>query len=243
MLHYQPIFGIGSGRILRFEALSRWDHPDRGRLQPAEFIDLTEHDGVGMAFTAAVLGRAVSDCVAWRADGLAAGVAVNVSPRVLVDRSVPELITQVLETFELEPGELTLELTEGASGVDLHAIKPTVNELASVGVRLSLDDFGCADSSLARLQVLPLSEIKIDRRFVTDLARNDTDATIVRFIAGLGRELGLEVVAEGIEEPTALGILEGHDVTAAQGYLLARPAPIADLAPVLSRERVGFVLP
>jgi EAL domain-containing protein (putative c-di-GMP-specific phosphodiesterase class I) len=229
VLHYQPIFGIGTSRIQRLEALSRWDHPDRGRLLPADFIDLTEHDGVGMAFTATVLRQAALDCVAWKADGLDAGVAINVSPRLLVDDAVPQLISEVLDQCDLVPSDLTLELTEGASGIELSAITATVAELATMGVRLSLDDFGCADSSLARLQTLPIAEIKIDRRFVTNVPNDTTDATIVRFVAALGRDLGLDVVAEGVEHPAALEYLQHLSVTAVQGFLLAKPAPIADL--------------
>jgi len=180
-------------------------------------------------FTAAVLQRAATDCVAWQKDGLDAGVAVNISPRMLVDLTIPQLVEGILERTALHPASLTLELTEGAGGVGLTAITGAARELASIGVRISLDDFGCADSSLARLQTLPLAEIKIDRRFVTHLPDNDTDATIVRFITTLGRDLGLDVVAEGIEHPGALAFVRQLAVTSAQGFLLARPAPIGAL--------------
>jgi diguanylate cyclase len=229
VLHYQPIFGVRSGKIDRFEALCRWDHPQRGHLLPADFIDLTDHDGVGTVFTTAVLQRAATDCVSWRRNGIDAGVAVNISPRMLVDLTIPQLVESILERTKLEPSALTLELTEGAGGVGLTAITGPAKELASIGVRISLDDFGCADSSLARLQTLPLAEIKIDRRFVTELPDNGTDATIVRFIATLGRDLGLDVVAEGIERPGALAFVRQLPVTSAQGFLLARPAPFPSL--------------
>jgi EAL domain-containing protein (putative c-di-GMP-specific phosphodiesterase class I) len=229
VLHYQPIFGLQSGRIDRFEALCRWEHPRRGHLLPVDFIDLTEHDGVGSVFTAAVLRQAATDCVSWQRDGTDAGVAVNISPRMLVDLTIPQLVEGILERTALDPSSLTLELTEGAGGVGLTAITGAVKELASIGVRISLDDFGCADSSLARLQTLPLSEIKIDRRFITHLPDNETDATIVRFITGLGRDLGLDVVAEGIEYPGALAFVRQLSVTSAQGFLLARPAPMGAL--------------
>ncbi len=228
-LDYQPIVEAASGRIVSLEALVRWPRPGQGRLRADEFLPLAEHSGLGGSLTAFVLRRAIRDCARWLAEGLAASVAVNVSPSVLGDDLVPAVVASALDDHGVDPRWVTVEITERAYPHDPVLLRDALVALARLGVHLSLDDFGTGESSLARLQQLHFDEIKIDRSFVSDLAESWTDREIVRHTTALAHALGCRVVAEGIDRPQVLRAVRDLGVDRLQGYLLARPAPLARL--------------
>ena len=226
VLHYQPIIDLTSEVAVGMEALVRWNHPTLGLTGPEEFLPLAENSWLGGPLTAWVLGRAVSDCAAWRAAGSPAGVSVNVFPESLTEEWIVGTVAGLLEDHGLAPDALTLELTEKGWPVDLELAGTTMAALAALGVCISLDDFGTGDSSLSRLQRLHFDEIKIDRCFVAEAAERLPDREIIRFTAELAHALGRRAVAEGIERAEDLDVVRRMGIDAAQGFLLGRPGPI-----------------
>jgi diguanylate cyclase (GGDEF)-like protein len=228
-LHYQPQVRSCGGRAASVEALVRWSHPDYGYVPPAEFIPLAEQSGVIADLTGWVLSTALRQAAAWRADGIEVGVSVNISMRNLLDASVPETIDRLLRKHDLPHGVLTLEITESHLMSDPTRTLPVLHRLSSLGARISVDDFGTGYSSLAYLQQIPVDEIKIDKTFVQGVANGPNDASIVRAIVGLGESLGLETVAEGVEdEETAVAML-AMGCTRLQGFHIGRPVPAAEV--------------
>jgi EAL domain-containing protein (putative c-di-GMP-specific phosphodiesterase class I) len=223
LLHYQPKVGVVSGEIRDAEALVRWNHSTLGLIYPDAFVPLAERTGLITELTSWVLTQALHDCARWRHAGVDAGVAVNISPRELSDRSIVERVLRILDEHGL-PGEaLSLEITENAFLRDpAHAIA-LLEELRAEGVRVSLDDFGAGYSSLAYLKHLPLTEVKIDKSFVLNMATEPRDEMIVRSIVELGHNLGVAVVAEGVDDEGTLERLAEIGCDVAQGYLIARP--------------------
>jgi diguanylate cyclase (GGDEF)-like protein len=225
ILHYQPQARLSDGSTCSVEALLRWNHPERGLIPPAEFIPLAQQTGLIRPLTLYVMGEAIRQCREWEHDGLRLSVAVNVSARNLLDVEFPEQVQELLDAWQLEAARLELEITEDAVLTDPVRTKAILDELAAMGVRLSIDDFGTGYSSLAYLKRLPITQIKIDRSFVMGMATNDDDATIVRSTIDLGRNLGLDVVAEGVETESIWKELRALGCTIAQGYYLSRPLP------------------
>jgi diguanylate cyclase len=176
-----------------------------------------------------VIGEALQQCRTWQQEGLRMPVAVNVSTRNLLDVDFPIQVKGLLDAWGLEPDVLQLEITEGAVLADPVRTKGVLEALADMGIRLAIDDFGTGYSSLAYLTRLPIKEIKIDRSFVMSMETNEDDATIVRSTIELGRNLGLEVVAEGVESETVWNWLRELGCTIAQGYHLSRPLPPDEL--------------
>ena len=234
VLHYQPQALLSDGTIRSVEALLRWNHPERGLIPPAEFIPLAQQTGLIRPLTLYVLGEALRQCREWEQDGLRLSVAVNVSTRNLLDVEFPEQVQELLDAWCLDAGRLELEITEDAVLTDPVRTTAILDQLAAMGVRLSIDDFGTGYSSLAYLKRLPITQIKIDRSFVMGMGTNDDDATIVRSTIDLGRNLGLEVVAEGVENESTWKELRALGCTIAQGYYLSRPVPPAELGEWLS---------
>ena len=241
-LEYQPRFDLETGAVTSAEALVRWDHPERGRVSPAEFIPVAEATGLILPLGEQVLAAALRQAKAWRDAGLAWRVAVNVSAEQLACSDFVGSVKRELARCELSPSCLELELTESAAIRDLDHTTAQLGELRKFGVRVALDDFGTAYSSLTQLKRLPLDVLKIDQAFVHDLTSDLTGAPaagapagapgaeIVRTVIALGHSLGLVVVAEGVETGAQLELLRGLGCDEIQGYYLARPQPAAALA-------------
>ena len=237
-LHYQPKERLLTGEVVGVEALVRWNHPDRGLLPPSEFIPLAQHTNLIRPLTLYVLDAALAQCSTWREEGIDLRVAVNLSSRSLLDADLAGDVERLVRKWRLEPDALELEITETMIMADPARAAATLGRLNELGVRIAIDDFGTGYSSLAYLSGLPVDEIKIDRSFVAAMDENLSDAAIVRSTIDLGRNLGLDVVAEGVEtEETWLALRElGCD--AAQGYFLSRPVTPAALAAWLQDREV-----
>ncbi len=239
-LHYQPKVRIADGAPVTVEALARWRHPERGDLQPEEFVPLAEKAGLVQELTRWVLAEALAQCSRWRRRGLRLGVAVNLSVWDLHDRDLPRQVMRALQGFGLPPNVLTLEITESAAMSEPERARAVLGELHAQGVRIAIDDFGTGFSSFAHLKEFPAHELKIDKSFVTDMCHDDDDAVIVRSLVDLGHNLGREVVAEGVEDQDTWDILAILRCDYAQGHHVARPMPAERLATWLrSRESIA----
>jgi diguanylate cyclase (GGDEF)-like protein/PAS domain S-box-containing protein len=227
-LFLQPVVRLdGEPRPCGAEALVRWQHPERGLLKPAEFIPAAEDSGLIVQIGAWVLRRACSRLAAWRRDGAVDDghwISVNVAAKQLQEGHLPALVSAVLAETGLPPRCLLLELTEST----LVQAPEAVRELAALGVRLALDDFGTGYASLANLKRLPVDVLKIDRSFTRDMAEDPTDAAMIRTILFMARQLGMEVVVEGVEHDRQLALLRDMDCAYAQGYRFGRPEPEAE---------------
>ena len=222
-LHYQPKIVLKTGRVIGVEALVRWQHPKNGVIPPDQFIGITEYTGLIKPLTRWVLAKALHECAAIRRKGNAIRLAVNLSVRSLHDPHLPGLVAELLQATGVASESLELEITESAIMVDPPRALETLTTLNRMGVHLSIDDFGTGFSSLGYIQKLPVAEIKIDKSFVLNMAADENDATIVRSIIELGHNLGLKVVAEGVENQTVLERLTALGCDYAQGYYISRP--------------------
>ena len=229
IVHYQPKVDIRTRRVVGVEALVRWIHPERGFMPPDEFIPLAEQTGLIQPLTTLVLRSALGQCRRWQEKGLDLDVSVNLSVRSLLDLHLPENVAALLREFSVEPARLVLEITESSIMADPIRAADVVDRLSDLGIGLAIDDFGTGYSSLSYLKRLPVSEIKIDKSFVMAMTSEDNDAVIVRSTVDLGRNLGLTVVAEGVETVEMFDELERLGCDIAQGYLLSRPLPPDDL--------------
>jgi diguanylate cyclase (GGDEF)-like protein len=223
-LHYQPKVDLGTGGVAGAEALVRWTHPEFGDVPPGEFVPIAEDSGLIGPLSHWVLGETGRQLEAWQPLGLDLHVSANISARNLYDPNLVRWLSAVFEDHGLSPGQLTLELTETQIAEDLPMARQILRRLQAIGTKLSIDDFGTGYSSLSYLSKLPLDEIKIDRSFVLDLATNH-GATVVQTIIGLGHDLGLRVVAEGVETVETLEHLQGLGCDVAQGEYLSLPLP------------------
>ncbi|HEV1992144.1 MAG TPA: EAL domain-containing protein [Candidatus Dormibacteraeota bacterium] len=231
VLHYQPQVTLATGAIHSVEALVRWNHPREGLMPPDRFIPMAEETGIIHPLTAWVLDSALAQLVKWLEEGLDVSVSLNVSPRNIEDHSLEEMVARALGTFKVEPARLTLEITEGVAMAA--AAAKALHRLNEMGVRLALDDFGTGYSSLLYLMRLPVDEIKIDRSFVSALASDPDSGAIVRSAVGLGHNLGLRVVAEGLQDRAAEAVLIEAGCDAAQGFLVGRPTAEKDMTALL----------
>ncbi|HET6909763.1 MAG TPA: bifunctional diguanylate cyclase/phosphodiesterase [Mycobacteriales bacterium] len=223
VLHYQPQYRLGDGRIAGAEALVRWQHPSRGLLPPAEFITVAEDSGLAHEFTKHVLSLAVSEAAQWQRPGRPVHVAVNLSARNLLDPDLPSAVSEVLARHSLDASLLVLEITETTMIAELETVEETLDALRNIGVQISIDDFGTGYSSLTFLTRNAVHELKVDRDFVLRLRSSSPDAAIVRATIDLGHSLGARIVAEGVEDRETLAHLVELGCDNAQGYLLARP--------------------
>jgi diguanylate cyclase (GGDEF)-like protein len=228
-LCYQPKIRLSDGRIRGVEALVRWRHPERGLVMPDDFIPMVERTVLLKPLTLYVINEALRQSHQWDRQGLPLEVAVNVSPRSLLDPQLPDHVADLLGRWEVEPSRLTLELTESFLMADSGRSVGVMGRLSSVGIRLSIDDFGTGYSSLSHLKRLPLHEIKIDRSFVEHMRDDPNDAMIVSATVELGRNLGLRVVAEGVEDRATFDELARLRCDMAQGFELSQPLPAAEL--------------
>ena len=229
VLNYQPVIDIQSRRVSGVEALVRWHHPERGLLQPDEFVPLAEQTGLIRKLTLWVLEEAARQSQEWIDLGLELRVAVNLSVYNLYDSRFPEQIARMIAAVNVPPARLRLEITETAIMSGPSNALEILNRLSARGVRISIDDFGTGYSSLTYLKQLPVDELKIDKSFVSAMAVDNNDAVIVRSTIDLAHNIGLRVVAEGVEDEATYQLLAGLHCDAAQGYYLAYPMAVADL--------------
>ncbi|HZD41384.1 MAG TPA: GGDEF domain-containing phosphodiesterase, partial [Terriglobales bacterium] len=228
-LHYQPQVDLSTRTISGAEALLRWDHPKLGTISPDRFIGLAEDTGLIKPLTYWVLREAIRQCGEWRRNGLDFTVAVNISSRNL-EADFPERIMAVLQSCKLPARNLELEITERTIMKDPIHTQEVFNRLKEFGIRISLDDFGTGYSSLSYLSKLPVNQIKIDKSFVIHMVTDENAAAIVRSTIELGHQLGLKVIAEGVESRDVLERLEALDCDALQGYFISRPVSGRELA-------------
>lgn len=240
LLYYQPKVRLRNGVVHEVEALIRWQHPDRGIMAPDGFIPLAEETGLVKPLTEWVLNEALRQHRAWREQGLDLRVAVNISPRILHDPELGDTISRLLRNWNVEPSRLEVEITESAIMVDPEGARKALTGLHDAGIWTSIDDFGTGYSSLSYLKQQPVDEIKIDKSFVLEMASNRDDASIVRSVVTLGHSLGLQVVAEGVDNKRTLDMLTAMECDMAQGYFLARPKPEAELVDWLRSPRSGL---
>lgn len=233
---YQPKLDLTSGRIVGVEALVRWDHPERGRISPCDFIPLVEEHGQISNLTAHVLERALADARRWARAGRTTGVAINVSATLLGDAEFVSLVRRKIEAAGLEPGLITLEVTETAAMMDPAEAIAALRSWRALGVQISIDDYGTGHSSLGYLQRLPATELKIDMSFVTTLAANPRNVIVVRSTIAMAHELGMKVVAEGVEDAECLELLRSLGCDTAQGWHIGRPVPAATISKTLAQE-------
>jgi diguanylate cyclase len=236
LLHYQPKLDAASRACRSVEALVRWDHPALGLLAPGSFVPLAERTGLIKRLTACVLDEALAQQRRWLDCGIELDVAVNVSARSLLDPDFPDQVADVLERRGAHPRGLTLEITESMIMGDPDVAHRNLDLLHALGVRLSIDDFGTGYSSLAYLNDLAVDELKIDRSFVTGLVPGGSAEVIVRTVIDLGRNLGLAVVAEGVETRAELDQLARLGCTTVQGYHVSPPVDAAALEAWLLRN-------
>jgi diguanylate cyclase len=231
VLHYQPQLDLLRGEITTVEALVRWRHPEHGLIQPMMFLPLAEEAGMMGKLTRWVLAQALSECSAWRAAGRQMRVSVNVCAGDLTDPDFPHTVAALLARELLSPESLMLEITETSIIDEFERVKDAVGRLRELGVQVSIDDFGAGFTSLAYLSRLPVGELKLDRRFISPLAggTRSRDSELVRATIELGHALGLQVVAEGVEDAGALELLRDLGCDIAQGYGIGRPVPAHEL--------------
>jgi len=239
VLHYQPKALLADGSVRSVEALVRWQHPERGLVMPDDFIPLVQQTGLIKPLTRYVIDAALQQVRDWAALGWDLAIAVNLSTRNLLDAEFPDQVAALLALRGVAPDRLELEITESTMLEDPARTRAILQRLSDMGIRLSIDDFGTGYSSLAYLKRLPVDEIKIDRSFVMNMVDDEDDATIVRSTIDLGRNLGLEVVAEGVETGPIWDRLTDLGCTVAQGYYLSRPLPADELTPWLERRANG----
>ncbi len=235
VVFYQPIMYMDGTRVHGAEGLVRWEHPELGLLPPSDFLPIVEQTGLIGPLTRHVLEQAVAQCAAWRRAGRELTVSVNLSVRNLLDPDLPGLIGDLLSLYSLVPEALQLEITESMLMSDPDRSLVTLTRLNQLGVGLSVDDYGTGYSSLANLRRLPIDELKIDRSFVSPMLSDESDLIIVRSTINLGHDLGLKVVAEGVEDEATLHRLAGLGCDFAQGYHFSKP-----LAPAAFNEWIGL---
>jgi diguanylate cyclase (GGDEF)-like protein len=237
-LVYQPIFNLAGGQTTGVEALLRWEHPDRGLVQPDAFIPILEESGMINEVGRWVLDEACRQGARWSAMGMDLDVSVNVSARQLETDQLVEDVRRALDVSGFPPTSLTLEITETAIMKNVAAVVPQLTALKATGIRIAIDDFGTGYSSLAYLQRLPVDTLKIDRTFISTMADSSEAGTLIRTLVQLGKSLGLETLAEGIEDLAQYSQLEREHCDSGQGFLYARPLE-ADAVEEFIFRRVG----
>jgi len=243
-LTFQPKVSLPGGGIAGAEALVRWQHPELGLLMPDSFIPPAEQAGTIVHLTRYMLSKALDECRTWHANGVDAGVSVNLSARDLQDEYLPYFVLQELKDRRIPAARLTLEITENTVMQNLSHAVTILECLRDIGIRISIDDFGTGHSSLAQLKNIPLHELKIDKSFIMNLADDPQNAAIVRTTIELAHNMRLDVVAEGVENEDTLRRLARLGCEQAQGYFLSKPLPpealmqwFRDYEPVRCEER------
>src|ERR1700722_789859 len=232
-VHYQPIHDLNTDQITAFEALIRWKHPLRGMISPMDFIPLAEETGLITQLGDWILRKACMDAAGWSRE---VRVAVNLSPVQFKNSNLVQSVISALAASGLVPQRLELEITESVLLQDSEATLAALHKLRRFGVKISMDDFGTGYSSLSYLRSFPFDKIKIDRSFVHELATREDSMAIVRAVTGLGKSLGISIVAEGVDTNEQLGLLRTEGCTEVQGFLFSRPRPARDVEAMLSCE-------
>ena len=245
-LQFQPIVSLDDHRIVGFEALIRWQHPEQGLLSPAAFLKVAEETGLIARLDQWVLREACAAARRWNADATGPApisVSVNLSAQAFGQQDLVRQVSETLRETGLDPLALRLEITESVAMADAERARTVLVALKQLGVRISLDDFGTGYSSLSYLQGFPVDTLKIDRSFVTGTDRNDECREIIRTIVNLARTLRLDVIAEGAETAAQVQFLEGLECRFLQGYFFSKPMPIDQLSMLLpansERERAA----
>jgi diguanylate cyclase (GGDEF)-like protein len=229
-VHYQPILNVGDGRIAGFEALVRWNHPQRGLISPAEFIPIAEEIGLIVPLGEWVLRQACRDAANWPAD---LTIAVNLSAVQFRSQTLALSVISALNESRLSARRLELEITETVLLQQDRAVLDTLHQIRSLGVRISMDDFGTGYSSLSYLRSFPFDKIKIDRSFTQELGKGEDCTAIIRAVTRLGGNLGMTTIAEGVETEEQLEILRAEGCTQVQGHLFSPPKPAAEIKTLL----------
>ncbi|MEN9644793.1 MAG: hypothetical protein RL238_1462 [Actinomycetota bacterium] len=224
-VHLQPKLDLATGIVVGVEALARWSHPTRGYVSPEDFVHVAEETGLIKQLTDVVLESSIEQLGRLRDHGHHLGLAVNLSTHDLLDELLADRVLRRLDQYRVDPALLTLEITESSLLIDAPRARATIDRLNRAGIRLSVDDFGTGYSSLSYLRRLPVSELKIDRSFVSNLLLEDQDEVIVKSIIDLGHNLGMQVVAEGVETDEIMNRLRGFGCDVAQGFGICRPIP------------------
>ena len=228
ILFYQPKIAVNSRNIEGVEALVRWQHVEHGIISPDEFIPLAERTGLIDDLTYWVLRTGMHQLVSWHSLGLRIGMAVNISPSTLLNYDLPDVITGLMARYEIDPGFITLEITEGSLIKNPARALEILTRLNEMGIKISIDDFGTGYSSLAYLKKLPASEVKIDKSFVLDMLHDENDAVIVKTTIELAHNLGMKVTAEGVETGEIALQLKNLGCDNLQGYYFSRPCKEKD---------------
>ncbi|MBN1632344.1 MAG: EAL domain-containing protein [Thermoleophilia bacterium] len=236
-LYYQPQIRLDNERVVGVEALVRWNHPRRGLVVAGQFVDLLEREGLSNRLTTWVLGRALAQSASWLASGIRVRMSINLSARDLDDPDLPRRIGELVRRHGVDPSLLTVELTETSTMLDPERSIEVLAAIRGHGVSVAIDDFGVGHSALSYVKSLPVDEVKIDKSFVLAMAIDKQDAAIVRATIGLAHELGLRVVAEGIEDVATKALLAAYGCDIGQGYLLGRPGPKASISKHLRLAR------
>ena len=240
-LHYQPKVDMASRAVRSLEALVRWDHPQHGRIAPSEFVPLAERAGTVSLLTNWVIKAALRQMQQWSRAGFEPDVSINLSAADLADRELEDSILLVARTFGISPQRIVFEITESAIMREVRSVIVAMERLSKHGFRFSVDDFGTGYSSLAQFKHLPVDEIKIDKSFVTELRADSDDAAIVKSTIDLGHNLGVKVVAEGVETAEGWRLLLTMGCDLAQGYLISRPLPAEEVIPRLASMNDGLL--
>lgn len=228
-VHYQPKVELRSGTVIGVEALVRWDHPERGLLEPEQFLPVVQQNGMMHAMTMVVLDQALDDAVLLHDRGFPLHVAVNLFPPSLGDLDLPAQIAGALSRRELSPSLVVVEITEDFLLGNLDRALEVLDGLHTLGIRIAIDDFGTRYSALSYLRELPIDEVKLDRSFIAPITEDPRAAAIVRTVIDLADTLGLTAVAEGVENIETATALAAYGCNVAQGYYCGRPMPIAEL--------------
>jgi diguanylate cyclase (GGDEF)-like protein len=236
---YQPQVSLSTGEVVGIEALARWRHPTAGPISPDRFIPVAEDTGLIVPLDQWVMRSACRQLTAWKRRGvLTAGMAVNVSPIELHQARFHDGVARILEEEQISPADVELEVTESAMVGGADALRPQLEALQRLGVRLAIDDFGTGYSSLSYLRQFPLHRLKIDRSFVTDLPHNKDAAAIALAIVQMGHSLGLSVIAEGVETEDQAAYLRSIECDDAQGYLFGKPVSADEFERWLEHQRL-----
>ncbi|WKJ88576.1 bifunctional diguanylate cyclase/phosphodiesterase [Methylomonas montana] len=242
-LYYQPKVSVHTGRVYGAEGLVRWRHPKHGFISPEEFIPMAERTRVIKHLTTWVLKQSFRDCAKLRKQGKELTISVNLSAKDLHDPELPDVMAGVAASANIRPDWMMLEITESSIMTDPDRAMEVIQRLHEMGYKLSIDDFGTGYSSLAYLKRMPLTELKIDKSFVGDLLHSENDALIVKATINLAHNLGLQVVAEGVENQAIMDKLASYNCDIAQGYLLSKPVPFDDFNRWLQTATIGQLSP
>lgn len=237
-VYYQSKVDIQSDQITSAEALLRWNHPERGFIPPDEFIPLAEQTGLIKPLTEWVLEQALSQLARWHAKGLNISMAINISPCCLHDVKLPNIVRNLIKKYSIRPEDCILELTETAIMTNPMKAREILTEIDLMGVVISIDDFGTGYSSLAYLKQLPVEELKIDRSFIMEMSKDESDAIIVQATVTMAHNLGLKVVAEGVEDEETWELLKALKCDTAQGFYKDRPMPAEDFFDMVMSKKV-----